>query len=239
MNKEEKLHKVLSEMPTNFTTDQFNKSCRKHGVSEGFISKGYSRAFLLSKCEYSTKRNWIKVINESKQLKIPINQGSSTIVQDLTEEQLKIEELEKRVKELEAIAQPEPLKPEAYQRPKPKIGEVYYYVDSSGEVYYDTWAETKRDLTRWSRGNCYESKEEAQKRADIDLLTQELKDFAEGGEWIEGGGNWRIYCDTELDKFCPCHAEITRELNQIYFKSSERAIEAIRHFGDHLRILFN
>jgi hypothetical protein len=232
MNNEEKLHQILGDMPKNFTTDRFNEACRIHGLDE-ILEKKATRGFLSIHCTEMTRRRWAKneVVN-SEQLELPIEE------KEMTDKEL-IANLEKRVKELEAIAQPEPLKPEAYQRPKPERGEEYYYIGNDGVIYKLAWDNDDIDEYQYRSGNIYKTIKEAELHRDKQLLTQELKDFAEGGEWIDGGGSGRIYHDTILDKFYPCHAEITRELNQIYFKTEERANEAIEHFGDRLKILFN
>jgi hypothetical protein len=241
MNNEEKLHQILDDMPKNFTTDRFNEACRIHGLDE-ILEKKATRGFLSIHCTEITRRRWVKKGHWKRDDKEEVKQLELEVAMPVNEAKNKevIESLMSRVKELELRLQPEPLKPEAYQRWKPDNDLYYNCVNGHGDLdgsHFDQGSHY--DSFQYKIGNCFKTEEEAKLHRDKQLLTQELKDFAEGGEWIDGGGNWRIYCDTELDKFCTCHAEITRELNQIYFKSSERAIEAIRHFGDRLNILFN
>jgi hypothetical protein len=235
MNNEEKLHKALSEMPVNFTTDQFNRKCHTHGLDE-ILEKKATRGFLSIHCKEMSRRRWFKneLVN-ADQLELPIEE------KEMTDKEL-IANLEKRVKELEAIAQPEPLKPEAYQRPKPERGEEYYYIGNDGFIYSLVWNNDDVDEYQYRSGNINKTKEEAELRRDKQLLTQELKDFAEGGEWIDRAKQYEIKVNAQTAGMAIIHiVEFAKHksINGIYFKSEQEANEAIRKFGDRLNILFN
>ena len=49
---------------------------------------------------------------------------------------------------------------------KPKIGETYYYIDCYIEVVDDHWSDDRLDNLVRNIGNCFKTKEEAQKYAD-------------------------------------------------------------------------
>lgn len=49
---------------------------------------------------------------------------------------------------------------------KPKDGEDYYYIISNGIVHLSTWFDYKVDNSRFSIGNCFKTKEEAETMAE-------------------------------------------------------------------------
>ena len=55
---------------------------------------------------------------------------------------------------------------------KPKIGDTYYYIDLFLDVIDDIWSDDRMDDLVYTSGNCFETKEEAQKYADkfIEIL---------------------------------------------------------------------
>ncbi len=59
-------------------------------------------------------------------------------------------------------------------RCKPKVGDNYYYIDSFLDVCSSYWDADSADYLAYSRGNCFKTKEEAQKYAD--KFSEFLKD---------------------------------------------------------------
>ena len=51
-------------------------------------------------------------------------------------------------------------------RRKPKIGDAYYYIDCFLDVVDDIWSDDRMDDLVYTSGNCFKTKEEAQKYAD-------------------------------------------------------------------------
>ena len=49
---------------------------------------------------------------------------------------------------------------------KPKIGDNYYYIDLFLDVIDDIWSDDRMDALVYTSGNCFKTKEEAQKYAD-------------------------------------------------------------------------
>ena len=49
---------------------------------------------------------------------------------------------------------------------KPKIGDAYYYIDLFLDVVDDIWSDDRMDALVYTSGNCFKTKEEAQKYAD-------------------------------------------------------------------------
>ena len=53
-----------------------------------------------------------------------------------------------------------------YYQCKPKIGDNYYYIDCFLDVVDDIWSGDRMDDLVYTSGNCFKTKEEAQKYAD-------------------------------------------------------------------------
>ena len=49
---------------------------------------------------------------------------------------------------------------------KPKEGDTYYYIDCFLDVVDDIWSDDRMDALVYTSGNCFKTKEEAQKYAD-------------------------------------------------------------------------
>ena len=49
---------------------------------------------------------------------------------------------------------------------KPKIGDAYYYIDCFLDVIDDIWSDDRMDSLVYTSGNCFKTKEEAQKYAN-------------------------------------------------------------------------
>ena len=57
---------------------------------------------------------------------------------------------------------------------KPKVGDTYYYIDLFLDVVDDIWSDDRMDALVYTSGNCFKTKEEAQKYAD--KFSEILKD---------------------------------------------------------------
>lgn len=94
------------------------------------------------------------------------------ILEQIDELKQKIEELEKEVNspEFEGIKKG--------VRQKPEYGEKYYYLDDGGGINYAYWSNDNIDLCRFSTGNCFNTKQEAEEYKENLLTKQALKDLA-------------------------------------------------------------
>lgn len=59
---------------------------------------------------------------------------------------------------------------------KPGLGQKYYFLDSNGLVYNNIWADDSIDHSRFDIGNCFESREEAEKAVERLKAWERLKD---------------------------------------------------------------
>ena len=59
---------------------------------------------------------------------------------------------------------------------KPEMGCKYYFLDSNGFVYNNIWADDSVDYGRFEIGNCFQTKEEAEKAVEKLKAWKRLKD---------------------------------------------------------------
>jgi hypothetical protein len=159
---------------------------------------------------------------------------------NLTLEQ-KVEDLGKQIKEL---------KEELYKRKEedskkkwwtPKEGEEdYWYLCDEGKVFEDTWYATPVDKHRYDTGNCFKTKEQAEREIFERQLRFKLKKFAyendeEEIDWNDvNKAKYYIY-------YSLSNAELDYDFNYmgkiqgiIYFTSKEVVEKAIETFKDDL-----
>ena len=93
--------------------------------------------------------------------------------------QNKIEDLEKQLAELKEqvnYIEDEEIKKGVRQRPK--IDEIYYFLNSLGNACHKIWLEEEQDLFRFNLGNCFKTEQEADDYRENLLTKQQLKDLA-------------------------------------------------------------
>lgn len=128
------------------------------------------------------------------------------------------------------------------KRWKPERNQVFYYI-ASGEVSSTTNDGCDWDVSAYKTGNCYRTRELAQKALDRQLLLQELKDFAmevnRGQDHDEYGDSSYIEYNAVNDKLTVYEYKGERGfVCGIRFATKDLASKAISHFGDRLKILF-
>lgn len=147
-----------------------------------------------------------------------------------TELQNKIDELEKQLTELKE----ELNKPESKVF-KPKIGDIYYNIDSHGEVLSYIWDDDCIDRLRYAIGNCFETREEAKFEVERLKVITELKRFAKKHNepivWDNRRTVHYIAYDYLEKKVC-IYFTVDIKSNDIYFSSEELAQKAIKEIGE-------
>lgn len=138
---------------------------------------------------------------------------------------------------------------EEYVEPKggrfiPELDEEYYFIDwyHFGVV---PCKHTDRDfnLNHIKFGNCYKTREEAQKALDKKILLTEIQDFADeyNHGWVPDWGNtdedkWRLVYNTEdIDFDLECDSAYSP--SDIHFKNPGFLKPLIEKFGDRLELL--
>lgn len=112
---------------------------------------------------------------------------------------------------------------------KPKHRENYWYIDSFGEVHVDRWLCFGGDEFRYSVGNVFKTKEEAEFEAErLEVLT-ELKKFSR--KFRKGELNYYISLNSKTNELGIYVSDYYIGLD-VYFESYEKANEAIESVGE-------
>ena len=122
---------------------------------------------------------------------------------------------------------------------RPYDGESYYYIYSDGEIDVLNWNNCDADKNRYSLGNCFKTREEAEFAIEKLKVIAELKRFAE--ENNEGEMDWNdwiqykfsIYYSHLHDGNIQCKESHSHKYgNTVYFTSEKIAKAAIEKIGE-------
>lgn len=116
-----------------------------------------------------------------------------------------------------------------------KKGDKLYFILSNNRVDDDTYLGTSIDEARLSVGNCFESKEEAEKALEWLKAFKTLRDDSKGYKFVEGEKNYHVeWCydckELETDYNCVYHSHL------IYFKTEEDTKASIKEHGKEWKI---
>ena len=149
----------------------------------------------------------------------------------------RIEKLETEAKELR-----EQLKEKKRGRWKPEEGEEYFFVNEEGHATCDKNDNHEFDKTRILIGNCYKTKELAERQIEKEKLITEI-----WGWWDENDGVELDWEDENVTKHQICKKDnrwhviktfYWQSVSTIpYFSSEELAEACIKHFKNRLKIL--
>ena len=82
---------------------------------------------------------------------------------------------------------------------KPEMSQEYYWLDSCGSVYSDAWDDGSTiNNVRFKIGNCFETKEEAEKTVEYLKALAIVRGDATS-KFVKGERNWYVYYDTNLN----------------------------------------
>ena len=123
---------------------------------------------------------------------------------------------------------------------KPEMSHDYYYISGDGHVYDDSWDDSQFvDRGRLNIGNCFETKEEAEKAVEYLKALATVRGDATS-KFVKGERNWYVYYDTNLNSI---HSSISCTMldNGIfglpYFATREDAQKSIeQHKNEWLTI---
>lgn len=120
------------------------------------------------------------------------------------------------------------------KRWKPKGGEIYHYIVSTGEIDYSFWATSAVDEERFNFANTFKTKEQAQKELDRRLAEQELLDMC---DWEDEEQHYLVY-DYDEDCF-ESECALFFAYSPYCFATEESAKKAINTLGtDKLKLIF-
>lgn len=143
----------------------------------------------------------------------------------------KIEELQKQIEELKNVKIEEKQK-----KWKPAVGEKYYYINVSREIYYYNFVNDRFDNDCVNSGNCFKTKEEAEFALYKIKYTSMFKDFIEEHsdplDWEDDDDKWCMVYDFCNDNIV--FVSIIRYKTQgVIYASSKKILEdAIAYVGE-------
>ena len=126
-----------------------------------------------------------------------------------------------------------------------KYGDNHYCVQSSGDVFSDSWRDIEADYSFFSQGNIFKTKQAAELEAKRRNLLTRFKAFRD-----ECNGDWQINWNKNEAKYYLYKSNMTDDIlcNDIYFyetfilfgyfKNKEDAERAIELFGDEIIELY-
>lgn len=161
-------------------------------------------------------------------MKVTINANGKTVQVEITEEQLK---------ELGLI---EERSRTGYERVKK--GDVYYFNITRSETVAEVECNRRIDEGRYDTGNYYSDKTIAENNARADRLLRQLRQWQAQNDEVISKEDWEdhdltkyfIIYDYDSNVISPGRTWWMRGTNNIYFKSREKAEEAIEAFRDEL-----
>lgn len=138
------------------------------------------------------------------------------------------EEKEKQIKDLLGVKKS--------KRWEPNDDEMYYYINSNGDVDYNYY-DCENNIFSYFTNNCFKTEEEAEFYLETLKVYYELKNFAdENGEKIDWKNDnqtkYTFLLDYEDNKFTYDSAVNFRRISCIYFTSKELIEQAIEKVGE-------
>lgn len=154
-----------------------------------------------------------------------------------------VKELEEKVNELlkkiETLKQKEKVKELEYPF---EIGEKCWFINSSGSLFQDTWDTALISFDRYSQGNIFKTKEDAEREHDKRALLTRFRQFRDkcNGEWKPEFDDflqdkYTIRCDYGLKELFLFGEGRVYEFSLFgYFKNGDDCKRAIELFGDEI-----
>ena len=81
---------------------------------------------------------------------------------------------------------------------KPETDQTYYGIGIGGSVYSEYWNDLDVDHDRFEIGNCFQTKEEAEKAVEYLKALATVRGDATS-KFVKGERNWYVYYDTNLN----------------------------------------
>ena len=124
-----------------------------------------------------------------------------------------------------------------------EIGERCWFISSSGSLFRDTWDTALISSDRYSQGNVFKTKEEAERERDKRALLVRFRQFRDkcNGDWKPDLNNTKYYIYLDCDYLMlNIFSSMIRDAFNLfgYFKNKEDCQRAIELFGDEIKRLF-
>lgn len=125
---------------------------------------------------------------------------------------------------------------------KPKKGEGYFFIKSDGCLDHDLYNNHPIDNRRLSIGNCFPTREAAERHVAWLKVTQRLRELAGGfkPDWNDHSqAKFKLCFDHIVKKWESCIFYYCQNPGLIYFPTREAAQHAIDVLGDDLNVLLD
>ena len=121
--------------------------------------------------------------------------------------------------------------------------EVFWVIDSFGDVHSNKWTNDSFDTSRYSQGNVFKTKEEAERERDKRALLTRFRQFSDkcNGDWNKDNEirNYSIRYDYVSNGLFIATLVATNGFELFgYFKNPDDATRALELFGDEIKRLF-
>jgi hypothetical protein len=124
-----------------------------------------------------------------------------------------------------------------------KVGDAHYCIQSSGDVFLDSWRGIEADNSFFSQGNIFTTKQAAELESKRRNLLTRFRAFRD-----ECNGDWKPDLTINSNKYFIENRKGKIDVDYIwtvnsfilfgYFKNKEDAERAIDLFGDEIKVLF-
>ena len=169
-------------------------------------------------------------------MKVELKANGKSVQAEISEEQLKELGLFEQLKKLGLIEN----QPTGYERVKKDS--IYFFKNSVGDIQGVTDDKCVLDQEYYDSGNYYSSKMIARNNARADRLLRQLRQWQAQNDEVISKEDWEdqdlkkysIIYDYSINVFYAGRTWWMRGPNNIYFKSREKAEEAIEVFKDEL-----
>ena len=128
----------------------------------------------------------------------------------------------------------------------PNVGDVYFYISGSSDIYEDIWRNTIVDIERYKKGNCFfnmpDAEQELARKQKVTAIKRRIAELNEG---------WKPnFDDKEQQKYRLLFGNITKSVivdydytkkivpEWQYFENLSIGFQLIDEFGDDLHYLF-
>lgn len=145
------------------------------------------------------------------------------LLKELEEAKQKIAEIEKKIEEKKAET----------GRWKLQEGDIYWFINDTGQAIKDRWTNHPYDRGRYAIGNCYQTKEECEFAIEKLKVIAELKEYEEpkNSVWDEKSVHYYIYYNYFIEKVDIGWVQMAKQ-NEIYFESREKVQQALDAVGE-------
>ena len=125
-----------------------------------------------------------------------------------------------------------------YKRWRAECNNLYYFINSYGEVLNSFDHREDMDNYRYKTGSYGRTKEELEAKLKYDIAYQILLDDAKGGKWKKDGANSYVYYDHDIDEWIPYKdIDNIQIMGAIYFQDEENAQQSIKEHKEQWEIV--